>query len=216
MEPMYDPGPLWVAWAAMMSVGLLVWWLGLRARSRTFGNQAIKPTTGTTEVQKPPTELSRELARSLAAQGAGFSARITSCDERELRAELRPLVVAHHGLGYWQREGFASLVCHLSPSGSRGSRMEWSVDGSRLLSPLRPWSTAIALAGLLALVAAGILMPVLVIPDPRPDVHFQVFQTIQVVHFLWPPFLVSTIAQRLRTQIEQRAADWLANLAYLD
>jgi len=40
--------------------------------------------------------------------------------------------------------------------------------------------------------------------------------TIDDVHFLWPPFLVSTIAQRLRTQLEQRASDWFANLAYLD
>lgn len=61
----------------------------------------------------------------------------------------------------------------------------------RLVRRLRSIALALILGiGLPVLLIVGAAIWLVVIPSPHPATRWQVLQTPQIVHLLWPPFLV--------------------------
>ena len=68
--------------------------------------------------------------------------------------------------------------------------------------------------GLVALVVGFLLIHLLVVQSQDPQVRWQTVQMVQVVHFLWPPFLFGGL-YRMHHRVVSRAFDTLVhNLPY--
>jgi len=195
-----------VIWGA----GLVAWALGLRyslaflQREDPFRRESGRPTGETGEedpallrgevtVRAPAGAVRQELARRLAAAAGSTFVVEAEAGGLALRNTLPPA---------FTRFGWANVAgARLSPAGLGLTRVAYELD----LRPLRRRLGRIALAvvlaaGLPTLLGVGALVWWLVLPSREPAVRWQVFQTAQVVHALWPPFLVLS---RLRANARQ-------------
>ncbi len=213
MEQTADPTVAYAIWAALMLVGGIAWSMGLRAAGRTFGEGGVGPSRGMAEVPMPPEALCKEIARRLTEQAFGLSVRLEACDPHQVRAQLFTYAGSEAAVASRPDRG-ATLRVAIEPDGS-GSRLRWVVDGRPLVQLFGTAMKVVLVLGLCGLVAAGVLMPALVIPSEEPAVRWQVVQTIHVLHFLWPPFLIAFVARRRRALVETRTADLLNNLRFL-
>jgi len=68
--------------------------------------------------------------------------------------------------------------------------------------------------GLVALVVGFFAMITWVIPNPNPAIRGQSFQMLQVVHVLWPPFLLGTLYRMRRRTVQARFEVLVHNLPY--
>jgi hypothetical protein len=69
--------------------------------------------------------------------------------------------------------------------------------------------------GLIAIVVGCWTIFTYVIPSPLPGVRWQTLQMLQVVHFLWPPFLLGGLYRRLSRAALVRFEALIHNLPYL-
>jgi hypothetical protein len=69
--------------------------------------------------------------------------------------------------------------------------------------------------GLIAICTGFVLILTLVIPEPFPAIRWQTLQMMQVIHFLWPPFLFGALYRRRFTSIKSAFAAFLSNLPYV-
>ena len=116
------------------------------------------------------------------------------------------------GLAGTRQAGFRRGRFRLTPSGSR-TRVEYAIEtpsGRILLG----FGWLFVLLGLVALASAGTLMFGYVLPNPNPEVRGQAFQMVQVVHFLWPPFLFGSLSRQPARFIRGRVEALVHNLPY--
>jgi hypothetical protein len=73
----------------------------------------------------------------------------------------------------------------------------------------------VQILGLVALVIGFIAIYLWVAPDPRPAVHWQSVQMGQVVHLLWPPFLLAGLYRRMQTVVRSTMDSFVNNLPYV-
>jgi hypothetical protein len=66
--------------------------------------------------------------------------------------------------------------------------------------------------GLPVLVIVGGLIWYFVLPSPNPAVQWQVFQTLQIAHALWPPFLILGLYRAGRRQSKTYFSNLLSTL----
>ncbi|MFH1466799.1 MAG: hypothetical protein ABIO70_20615 [Pseudomonadota bacterium] len=208
-----DPVFLTAIWLMAMLAALITHAFGWRSWARSFGPQ--QPPRGVVMVPKPPEEVAKALAHAIATGGSTFSGRVLEADSHTLRARIRPPVVM-------QRQGRASvgssdealLTCHLESS-LEGTRVAWSLDVESLGRGLKLGAAITLGVGAVAIIAAGILFPTLVIPSEQRAVQGQTWQVLQLIHFLWPPFLLTYQARRLRSLVAERCTDLMQNLPYV-
>lgn len=205
--------PFYAIWGVFLVTGITVWVLGLRSFGRTFGDGERGPERGSASVPRPPEELCKEIAERLTEQSTGLSVRILACDPSAVKVRLHPLASSDAAMAQRPDDG-AILVCRLEPEGA-GTLLRWTVDARPLNRLFRTAMKVVLGLGFLALLAAGILVPTVIIPSPEEGVRWQVVQTLQVIHFLWPPFLLSFVANRRRAMVEARTGDMLSNLRFL-
>jgi hypothetical protein len=203
---------------AITSVGVLAWLAGLttvlrasrerkesalRASERFDINEGSAPGTivGEAEVEGQPEELSTKLAGLLARESTyPFGpVKIVARDRHEVAFEpagKSPI-------------GFKGGRVRLEPVGSR-TRIEYALDTSPSGILIGGW---IALAlGLAALIVEPWLMFTYVIPDPK--FQGQELQALQLVHFLWPPFLFAHVSRQPRRMFQARMDALIHNLPY--
>jgi len=191
--------------------GLIFWVLGLKQGLRLLPkpeptdeflslpdeNESDDPgiVRGEAEVEGSPASLLEELGRRLPrAVGSTFSLH-SSADGLQLRNALPP---AFNKVG-WENVKEVRLTFALADFGR--TRVSYELD----LRPRSRWLGRIALVlvlvvGLPVLLVVGGLIWWLVIPSANPAVRWQVFQTFQIVHGLWPPFMVTS---RLGANVRQ-------------
>ncbi len=167
---------------------------------------------GEAEVAGVPEELSGKLAGLLAREGMGpfGPVKIVACDRRELVFESAGMTAGSSGHG--PSAGVRRGRFRLTPSGSR-TRIEYAIEmpsGRILLG----FGWLFVLLGLVALVAACTLMFVYILPSPHPNVRGQAVQAVQVVHFLWPPFLFGSLCRQPVRFVRARVESLVHNLPY--
>jgi hypothetical protein len=192
-------GLFFVLWG----MGLAVWVWGLTHSVRMFrtprgeddftspdfGRGPAYPAlvTGEIDVAGSAADVSEELARRLSGVvGSTFVIR-DSPDGLVLTNALQP---AFTQLG-WANVSAAHLSIQSREIGR--SRVSYELDLRPLASRLGRIALTIVLAvGLPVLLIVVGLIWFLVIPSTAPTVRWQVLQTLQVTHALWPPFLVTS------------------------
>lgn len=197
--------------AALQSMILAARAMGSRAReaAERFGIDepaAAGTFVGEIEVDGSPEELSRKLGAVLArgAYGPLGTVQIVSCDAREVAFEAAGTATAASPL---RRGRF-----RLSPAGRR-TRIEYALDASpgRALLALGWTFVALGLAGLVAVAWAQFQF---VLPSPNPQTRWQSLQTLQAVHFIWPPFLFAHLSRRIDRQVRAGIEALVGNLPY--
>lgn len=196
---------------AFATVGAAVWLAGLwfmigatrerQARAMEAAQRfeieetaAAGTIVGEAEVAGQPEELSAKLASLLVREGMGpfGPIKIVACDHRELVFEAAGMTTG--ASGHTPSGGVRRGRFRLTPSGSR-TRVEYAIEvpTGRILLGLG-W--LFVLLGLVALLAVCAIMFTYILPSPNPNVRGQAFQMVQVVHFLWPPFLLGSLSRQ--------------------
>jgi hypothetical protein len=140
---------------------------------------------GTVEVRGESGPLGEEVAGRLAADlGGTFVVR----QERHALVCTNSLSPAFSQLGW---ANVSEAVLRLTSAGGRLSQVAYELDARPLQRRLGKIGLVVVFAaGLPTLLAVGALIWYLVLPSRVPAVRWQVFQTLQIVHALWPPLLV--------------------------
>jgi hypothetical protein len=166
---------------------------------------------GETELAGKPDELAAKLAAILAREGLGplGPVKILTCDRGGVAFESAGPAPGPPGAGGSAvRRGRVQLA----PQGSR-TLLRYAIEapGGRVLLGIG-W--AVAAVGLVALVAGCFLELVYVVPSPSGAVRAQAFQMIQVIHFLWPPFLFGFLSRQPTRFLRARWDALIHNLPY--
>lgn len=180
------------------------------------GQAAGKPTpamiVGSAQVEGQPEELALKAA-SLLAQGSQPMLGPVRIVERG------PQHVAFCGIagdlqgrnpGRWLRAG----VLRFTPASTDTTNIDYHVDIS--ISSWLIWLAFVfQLLGLVAIVAGFTLISGLVLPSPNAGVRMQAVQMIQVINFLWEPFLFAGLYGRVRTVLHAALETLVCNLPYV-
>jgi hypothetical protein len=166
------------------------------------GNIPENTIVGGADIAGQPEALATKLAERLAHNGLGFfgPVKIVACDRHEVAFEAAG---PNLGGAAYGGTGFRRGRVRFTGSGTR-TRVDYVVEISsrgRILLGLG-W-LALAL-GLMALIAAPWLEFAYVVPNA--NLRAQAVQTLQMVHFLWPPFLFAFLSRQpdrvLRAQMD--------------
>ncbi len=162
---------------------------------------------GGADVHGEPEMLSAKLAERLAVSGFGpiGPVKILARDRREVIFE--PAGPSLGGSGFRFRRG----IVRFAGSGTT-THVDYVVETSpRDISLIFGWITLCL--GLIALVVVPWLQLTYVIPDPRS--RTQVVQTIQMIHFIWPPFLFAHLSRQPGRILRAQMDALVHNLPYL-
>ena len=205
---------------AITAVGALAWLAGLTVTLRASrerqesarlaaerfsveGEPGPGTIVGEADVEGRPEELSNKLAAQLARESVGAfgPVKVVARDDREVAFEPAGAPV----------NGFRGGRVRLTPMGPR-TKVEYALQTSRNGLLVGGW---IALAmGLVALIVAPWLAFTYALPSPNPNVRAQAFQVVQMVHFLWPPFLFAALARQPGRMFRARMDALVHNLPY--
>lgn len=169
-------------------------------------NELICVASGKTEIAANYDQLSLRLARQIAQKMP--AARIVSQSPQAI--VLEPI-----GFGNWM--GFARVDIALSPMGDQRTEISHQVWQQRSQAPA--WAWWLSGIGIVVIVVGYALIKTLVVNHPNPAVRWQTVQMVQVIHFLWPPFLAVAFAKARTTAAEAMAGmldGVITNLPYVD
>jgi len=213
---------------AIATVGAIAWLAGLSVMARATCDRRARAQeaaarfdiedaasgatiVGEADVEGRPEELSEKLARLLARDGMGplGPVKIVACDRTELVFE--PAGAGTGSPGYTAAGAYRGRF-RFTPKGS-STRIEYAIEApsGRVLIALGWLFIALGCA---ALVGGCWAMFAYVLPSPNPNIRGQAFQMVQVVHFLWPPFLFATLARQPARWVTARVDALVNNLPY--
>jgi hypothetical protein len=215
-----------VVFAAIMTVGFLIWlWslqkalaIGRRQVQRDWrmlpeeqGGQ-VDVETGSRIVRGEPEELSQALARALTQHGIGGFAPLFEITERTAsRIALKKTgpLVCNQPAGLY----FSEAEINFDYLGNGTTRVTYILGFDRLEKLMRRIALSIILGiGLPVLVIVGCVMWFLVIPNQAEVVRWQVLQSMQIAHVLWPPFLFMALQSTGRRQAKTYFSNLLSTL----
>lgn len=162
---------------------------------------------GEVRISGRPTQLSRRLAARLSQPGGPGTLGVLSVSQP---AEDTVLAEQLEAMGF----PFESCLVLFTADGA--DCVARYVIRSRPNRWLAVLAHGFLILGMGAIVGMGWLMEALVIPNPLPGVRWQVFQSLQVVHFLWPPFLLASLDRRYRRAVATRIEAMLSGLPFQD
>ncbi len=189
-----------IVFLAIMTIGVCVWCHSLvRALQLGQSDDDVKdPSTVLPEVSVSQADrivgsclvrgdqetVSRAIAKALLQHGTTFEVTERTVDRvvanRTLSAHRDPNATQCDGLGF-----------ALRPAGEGAVEIVYYVDFSDRRRRLRKAIFGIIFClGLPLLLAVGLCIWLFVVPSETPGVRWQVFQTLQVSHALWPPFML--------------------------
>ena len=188
----------------VMAAGFGVWLWSLQ-KTLAIGKRQTQPdwralpeqqpdpgstVSGSRIVRGAPEMLSQALARSLTQVGIGGFIPLFEITERSsYRIALKKVgpLMCNQPAGIY----FSEAEITLNEVGIDSTRVSYQLGFDRLVRRVRTVSLAIILGiGLPLMVIVGSVVWFTVIPSAQPAVRWQVLQTLQIVHGLWPPFLV--------------------------
>ncbi len=161
-----------------------------------------EPLSGECEVQATPTEVRTALLATL-AQAQQISplsqARITRATDDEVEWTVARGPHRHRGL------------VKLSADGASATRATYGIASESPLVRIAAWIVA---AGLVVTLGIYFLLQTYAVESAHEGARGQVFQMLQAVHLLWPPFLCGFLARRIVTATADEVERTLQNAAF--
>lgn len=160
---------------------------------------------GEIEVKGEPAQLASKFASTIAKEGIGLfgPAKVLEVEDRRVAFEsLGPL---GNGAGAGAMRGEVAFRPGKSGLSEAAYVVRVPSSGGLLAAA---WT--VQTIGLIVFVSAVVLLRIFLVDHPNPGVRAQVFQMIQMVHLLWPPFLLAGLA-RTRTKAAVARVDAMIN-----
>jgi hypothetical protein len=205
---------------AITAVAVLVWVEGLRfmvvtvRRQRKDLEQFTKldepvPANiiyGTADVDGSAAELSQRAAALLAARSVMIRQRTDDMIAFETPKETLP----------GQNFNLPSLHGQLrfTPLELQKTRVDYAIAKPHIRALLILGFVFIAL-GFIAIVGGFLTIYFLVVPSPFQAVRWQTVQMVQVVHFLWPPFLFGGLYRKSASLVKAQFDTFIHNLPFV-
>ena len=169
--------------------------------------------TGERTVRGEPESVSQAIAKSLVAVGVpGMFASLFEIRERtpeKVRIQKTGPLVCNQPTGMY----FSEAEFDLHYAGENHVLVTYRIGFARLGQALRRVALMIILGlGLPVLLIVGGILWFAVVQNPNPDTRWHVLQLFQVVHVLWPPFLVMYFYRAGRTHARTYVSNVLASL----
>jgi len=195
-----SPEAAWTVHLSILAAGVVAWLIAARFHASSFrlpdpGRPGLL-AADEAGLDRPPDEVRERILDALRSSGGAVA--IERADEGEIAGRISVM----SGRSSMRPVPFAIA---LAPDGG-GTRAGWAIrrdperaDGLRLASLL-----FLVVLGPGAMLAAGGLVQTLAIPSDDPESRTLAWQTIQIVHFLWPPFLFAGL-RRLTVKNARRA-----------
>ncbi len=168
--------------------------------------------TGTVEVSGQPADLSHKAAGFVAQGKLGVPVKVISQSDDELSFE--PLAA-----GSWNL--FRRATLQFTPFGEERTEIRYEVVSDRDRGRWQLGAARVCVTlGLLSIGVGFWLADTYLVNSPNPAARAQVWQMVQVIHFLWPPFLFAGL-YRMRNRITRHWSEHLLdglvhNLPYLE
>jgi hypothetical protein len=216
----------YVIFAAIMVAGVIAWLCSLSLTLRlgtvplhTDGaGHDFEPKSwagtelGSRTVRGTPAGLSKALARALTQLNVGgFNSLFEIIERTDERLRLRKTgpLACNQPAGLY----FSEADVRFEYLGSNTTRIRYELGYDRLAKRIRSISLGIIfLIGLPLMVIVGGLVWHFVLPNEYPGARWQVLQTLQIVHAIWPPFLLVYIYALGRRQSKTYFSNLLSNL----
>lgn len=221
-----------VIFCAIMSVGVAIWCLSLtitwRARLNCRRDSNASPVelfdgptmSGELTVVGSPENITAGLVDAFRPRLMGlYGAKYAVVEQTSERVMLKKLgaVVCNQPSGLL----FGDALFKFKPKGADRVCVSYTLGFASLARLVNTIAVATILGfGLPIMLLVGSLIWFLVIPSPEPAVRWQVLQTVQIAHVLWPPFLFFWILSHARRKskafVEQLVYDVAAESATLE
>ena len=169
--------------------------------------------SGSAEVEGEAATLATRAATIL-AKGNQFAfgpVKILEKDDTHLRFERVGPSGGNQQPGQWFRRG----ELRFTPLRSDRTRVEWAFEPADK-SWLLWFGGAFLGVALVVLVAGGWAIHTYIALSPDPVVRWQTVQMVQVVHFLWPPFLFGALYRRGARAVAAQFEALAHNLPYCE
>jgi hypothetical protein len=216
----------YAVFVAVMGVGFIAWLcsLSLTLRLGTVPLQSdgtesdFEPRSwagteiGARTVKGTPAKLSKVLARALTQLSiGGFGSLFEITERTDDRISLRktgPLMCNQPSGLYFSEADVAFEYL-----GNNTTRVHYKLGYDRLAQRMRSIALAIILLiGLPVMLTVGSLIWYQVLPSDDRHMRWQVFQSLQIVHAIWPPFLLIGLYSMGRRQSKTYFSNLLSNL----
>lgn len=204
-----DPTTAQTVYWSIMIVSLLVWFTSLHLAMRMGGRKAQEEDpfapftqlpeepddsavlTGEKTVRGTCEDVSVKLGQALLQTGVpGMFSSLFEIKERtaeRLHVEKTGPLICNQPSGMY----FSEVEFLLSPAGESQVVVQYRLGFERLVQRVRTVALSLILGlGLPVILIVGGIIWFLVVNNPNPVVRWQVFQTLQIAHVLWPPFLI--------------------------
>ena len=182
-----DPNACQAVFIALAAIGLVWWcfdlWLALGVgRGEELGGETV--------IDGSPSDLGESILRAMRQPSLGLSGvtfRAEEKSDRSLRVKKIGAMLCNQPNALW----FSEIDFQFNPTVDGKTRVAFRIGRELLSRRLRGIAVALVFfVGLPGLLLVTSLVWFLVVPSEDPVVRWQVFQTLQMVHFLWPPLLV--------------------------
>ena len=224
-----------ITFAVLMSLIVLAWALSLRVSSKLreerpspqqddpFAPLSFEPSTPEETVghQQTVRGSTEDVSRALVDQFTrtavpGNFATIyevtQASSERVVVAKTGPLM-CNQPTGMY----FSEAQFELRQLGEDVVEVSYELGFDRLRQRLRSICLIISVAvALPVMIVLSLVLWFLVVNNPNPTVRWQVFQTLQMVHFLWPPFLLVYIYRNGKVHANTYVSNMLRALRPVD
>lgn len=161
-----------------------------------------EPLRGDLDVASDPATVMARLTKVLADARPGSplqSSSIEAATQREIR---------------WSSIGLFRHRGSVRTSGEpRRTRVEWEVQGQP--GGLLLGARVVVALGALVTIGLYLVLREFVLPSESPGVRGQVFQMVQAVHVLWPPFLLAGFARRSRRLVGEEVRRAVQNAPFV-
>ena len=205
---------------AITAVAVVVWVEGLRflaatvRKGRKGGEEFAKADDpapaniiyGSAEVQGRAAELSQKAAAVMAAR----SIKICEKTDESITFETPREFIPGSNVNLPSLSG----QMRFTPLSEQTARVDYALAKPRVRVLLILGFVFQAL-GCVAIVAGFLVIYFLVIPSQHPGVRWQTVQMVQVVHFLWPPFLFAGLYRKSTSFVRAQFDTFINNLPFL-
>jgi hypothetical protein len=161
---------------------------------------------GSAEMEGNAAELSQKAAMLLAAK----SAKILQCTDEMIDFETSS--------DYLSGQRFNIPVLHgqlrFTPLSAQTARVDYAIAKPRS-TILLTLAFVFQALGFVAIITGFLAIYFLVVPNQNPAIRSQTVQMIQVIHFLWPPYLFAFLHRKIVAVIKTQFDTFIHNLPFV-
>ena len=205
---------------AITALAVVVWVEGLRflvatvRKGRKGGEEFGKSDDpapaniiyGSAEVEGRAAELSQKAAAVMAARSIKICEKTDESITFETPREFIP--------GSNINLPVLSGQMRFTPLSAQTTRVDYALAKPRVHALLIA-GFVFQVLGLVAIIAGFLVIYFLAVPNPNPGMRWQTVQMIQVVHFLWPPFMFAGFYRKSASFIRAQFDTFIRNLPFL-